>query len=146
MCKDARESVAFAPALCTYAQVDWDDLRYVLAITRDGSLVRAAAHLGVAHTTVGRRVKTLEDQLGVRLFDRTPEGFIPTAAGEDLAKVAERIEGEVLSAEGRMLGRDARLRGPLRVSTADILFHGFESTFASFVARFPSVDLTRCSG
>src|SRR5688572_19421908 len=107
--------------MCIGAHMDWNELRYVLAIARDRTLLRAAATLGVAHTTIGRRLKTLEDQLGVRLFDRTPEGLIPTAAGRDLAAVAEHVEGEVLSAEGRVLGRDAKLRGTLRVSTVDTL-------------------------
>lgn len=133
---------AFVRPLCNDAHVDWNDLRYVLIITREHTLVDAAAALGVAHTTVGRRLKALEDRLGVRLFDRTPDGFIPTAAGEDLAAVAERIENEVLSAQGRMLGRDAQLRGELRVSTVDILFYGFEHAFQSFMARYPSVALT----
>jgi DNA-binding transcriptional LysR family regulator len=122
--------------------VDWDDLRYVLVIAREGTLVRAGVALGVAHTTVGRRLKTVEDQLGVRLFDRTPDGLLPTAAGVDLSAVAERIEGEVLSAEGRVLGRDAVLRGDLRVSTVDVLFTCFEHTFMSFMARYPNIDLT----
>ena len=122
--------------------MDWNDLRYVLAISRDRTLLRAAETLGVAHTTVGRRLKLLEEQLGVRLFDRTPEGFVPTAAGEDLAAVAERVEGEVLSVEGRVLGRDALLRGRLRVSTLDILFYSFENAFTSFMDRYPSIELT----
>ncbi|MDJ0657806.1 MAG: LysR family transcriptional regulator [Xanthomonadales bacterium] len=122
--------------------MDWNDLRYVLAISRDRTLLSAAAKLGVAHTTVSRRVKALEDQLRVRLFDRTPDGFIPTAAGEDLVAAAERMEDQVLAAEGRVLGRDARLRGALRVSTADILFQGFPDAFASFIARYPSIHLT----
>ncbi len=125
--------------------MDWDDFRYVLAIARDRTLMSAAAGLGVAHTTVSRRVKTLEERLGVRLFHRTTEGLIPTAAGEDLAAMAQRLEDEVLAAEGRLLGRDARLVGALRVSIADILFHGFDEAFASFVERYPSIDLTICA-
>lgn len=128
--------------MCITAHVDWDELRYVLAVARDRTLMRAAVTLGVAHTTVGRRLKSLEDQLGVQLFDRTPEGLIATAAGEDLAAVAEQVEGEVLSVKGRVLGRDAQLQGKLRVSTVDTLFFGFESTFTSFMARYPSIDLT----
>lgn len=128
--------------LCNYAHMDWNDLRYVLAIIREKTLVHAAAAVGVAHTTVGRRLKMLEDELGVRLFDRTPDGLVPTLAGEDLAAVAERMESEVLSVEGRVLGRDARLRGALRVSTVDILFYGFERAFTSFMERYPDIDLT----
>jgi len=122
--------------------MDWDDLRYVLAVSREHTLSRAAANLGVTHTTVGRRLRAIEERLGVRLFDRTPDGFLPTPAGQDLSEAAERVEGEVLSVEGRVLGRDAQLQGKLRVSTLDFLFIGFHDAFASFMARYPSVDLT----
>jgi len=128
--------------MCMSAHMDWDDLKYVLAGVRGGSLVDAARTLGVAHTTVGRRIKTLEDQLGVRLFDRTPDGLIPTAAGEDLAAVAERVEADVQSAEGRLLGRDAQLRGKLHVSTVDVLFTCFDEAFTSFIDRYPHIELT----
>lgn len=129
-------------ALCKNAEMDWDDLRYVLAISRDRTLSRAAGSLGASHTTVGRRVRALELKLGVRLFDQTPDGFMPTAAGQDIAEVAERMEGDVLSLEGRVLGRDARLQGRLRVATMDILFRRYNGAFSSFMARYPSVELT----
>ena len=127
---------------CNNARVDWDDLRFVLALARKRTLARAAEALGVTHTTVGRRLKALEARLGVRLFDRTPEGFVLTLAGHDLATVAERVEGDVLAAEGRVLGRDALLQGELRVSTMDMLYCGFQGAFRAFVERFPSVHLT----
>lgn len=122
--------------------MDWDDLRYVLAVSRDQSLSLAGARLGVAHTTVGRRVRAIEESLGVRLFDKTPDAFVPTAAGQDIAEVAERVEGEMLSLESRVFGRDAQLEGKLRVTTMDMLFRGYGDAFASFVARHPSVELT----
>ena len=122
--------------------MDWDDLRYVLALTRAPTFTRAAEALGVTHTTVGRRLRSIEATLGVRLFDRTPEGLVPTAAGRDLSEVAEQIEGDVHAAEGRMLGRDSRLDGPLRVSTMDLFFCNLHEAFASFAIRFPEVDLT----
>ncbi len=122
--------------------MDWDDLRFVLAVHRQGTLARAAAGLGVTHTTVGRRLKALESGLGVRLFDRTPDGFVATPSGQDLADVAAQIEGDVLAAEGRVLGQDTKLPGPLRVSTMDIFFCGFPEIFGSFVTRYPSIDLT----
>lgn len=128
--------------VCKNAQVDWDDLRYVLAVRRAGSLSQAATSLGVTHTTVGRRIRAIEEQLGVQLFDRTPEGYVSTVAGQDIAEVAERVEDEVLSVEGRVLGRDAQLRGQLRVSTLDFIFAHFHAAFSSFVARYPSVQLT----
>ncbi len=127
---------------CKNARMDWDDLRFVLAVHREGTLARAALRLGVTHTTVGRRLKAMEGGLGVRLFDRTPDGFVATSSGQDLADVAAQIEVDVLSAQGRVLGQDSKLPGPLRVSTMDIFFSGFPEIFQSFVDRYPSIDLT----
>lgn len=137
----------FAHAICKNARVglaalDWDDLRYVLALSRDRSSSRAGDRLGVSHTTVTRRLRAIEEALGVRLFDQTPQGFVPTGAGRDVAEVAERMEGELLSLEGRVLGGDQRLEGRLRVATMDLLFRGYQGAFASFVTRYPSVQLT----
>lgn len=132
----------FELLVCNHAQVDWDDLRYVLAIHRDRTLSRAAARLGASHTTVGRRIRAIETALGVRLFDQTPDGFVATAAGEDIAGVAERMETEVLAVEGRVLGRDARIQGKLRVATMDMLFRRYEAAFVSFAERYPSIELT----
>lgn len=115
---------------------------YVLAISRHRTLLKAATTLGVAHTTVSRRLKTLEAELGVRLFDRTPDGLVATAAGEDLIEAAERMEGDMLSVRARVLGRDAELRGRLRVSTFDVLFYSLEQSFISFLKRYPHVELS----
>jgi DNA-binding transcriptional LysR family regulator len=122
--------------------MDWDDLRYVLAIARQGNLSRAASRLGVTRTTVGRRLRVIESRLGVRLFDRTPEGFAPTAAGQDMREVAEKMEADVLSLEGRVSGRDVHLEGKLRVSTIDLQFAFFHAAFASFATRYPRVEVT----
>jgi DNA-binding transcriptional LysR family regulator len=122
--------------------MDWDDLRYVLAIERAGTLTGAAAALGVTRTTVGRRLQATEQRLGVRLFDRTPDRLVPTGAGAELAHTAAHLEGEVLTVEGRVLGRDAELHGGLRVSTLDFVFQGFIDVFASFMRRYPGILLT----
>ncbi len=122
--------------------MDWDELRYVLVVSRELTLSRAATRLGVSHTTVGRRIKALEGRLGVRLFDRTPEGFVPTTAGQDIARVAQEMEAEVLSLEGRVLGRDVRLEGELRVTTMDMLYVSFHEAFSSFSRRYQGINLT----
>jgi DNA-binding transcriptional LysR family regulator len=64
--------------------LDWDDLRFFLAIARHGSLTAAARELRVAQSTVGRRLASLEANLGVRLLHRTPEGYTLTLAGQDV--------------------------------------------------------------
>lgn len=122
--------------------MDWDDLRYVLALGRTGTLSEAALELGVVRTTVGRRVRALETALGVRLFDPTPEGFVATVAGRELMELAERMEAEILVTRGRLLGRDAELRGSLRVSMLGLVYEGFLDVFASFGQRYPGIEVT----
>ncbi|MEM7155781.1 MAG: LysR family transcriptional regulator [Myxococcota bacterium] len=122
--------------------MNWDALRFVLAVARTGTLTGAATALGVARTTVGRRIRDEEEALGVRLFDRTPDGWVPTTAGAELAETATRVEEEVVSAHAHVLGRDAALRGPLRLSTLSFLFTGFAEIFDGFLLRYPDVELT----
>ena len=57
--------------------MNWDDLKVLLALSRAGSTRKAAATLAVSNTTVMRRLESLEQQVGGRLFDRTPDGFRP---------------------------------------------------------------------
>jgi DNA-binding transcriptional LysR family regulator len=78
----------------------------------------------------------------VRLFDRTPDGFSTTTAGQEIVEVAERMESDVLALESRVLGRDTRLSGKLRVATMDMFFRRFSDAFAAFIERHPSVELT----
>lgn len=122
--------------------VDWDDLRYVLAIARGRTLSRAAERMGATHTTVGRRLRALEQAMGARLFDPTPDGFTPTAAGRQVIDAAERMESETMALEARVLGQDTHLEGKLRVATLDLLLRRFIGAFSAFVSRYPSVELT----
>ncbi len=101
--------------------LDWDDLRFFLAIARSGSLSSAAKHLHVAQSTVGRRLASLETSLGVRLLNRTPDGYVPTPAGDDVRQQAERVEAEALALERQVIGRDMRMAGPVRVTCAETI-------------------------
>src|SRR5258708_13083676 len=67
----------------------WDDVRFFLAIARESSLSGAARTLRVDHATVGRRLTALEQRLGAKLFNRTPEGFAITSAGQPKLNQAE---------------------------------------------------------
>jgi len=124
--------------------MDWDDLRYVLAVWRAGNLSAAGEALGVARTTVGRRLRAMESGLGVRLFDATPDGFVPTAAGEEFAQTALDVEAQILRTRGRLLGQDTELEGRVRISTLGFVYDGFLDVFTEFMERYPRIDLTIC--
>jgi DNA-binding transcriptional LysR family regulator len=116
----------FSTPLCIDAQrlnvsavIVADDLRYFLEVARTGRLVAAASRLLVNHTTVSRRIATLERSLGNRLFDRSPAGWILTDAGHELLTHAESIESALQAAmEGSGSG-GPNLSGTVRISTPD---------------------------
>jgi DNA-binding transcriptional LysR family regulator len=101
--------------------LDWDNLRFFLAIARTGSLSAAARELRVTQSTVGRRLASLESGLGARLLHRTPEGYVPTLAGEAILGQVERVEAEALAVERAVGGHDALLEGVVRVTAVETL-------------------------
>jgi len=104
--------------------LDWNDLRYFLAVCRAGTLVGAARSLRVRHSTVGRRVEALEAALGVSLFMRAPDGYVLTEAGSEIVSLAEEAERAVAAVERRVAGGDKRIDGIGRVTTSEP-FSGF---------------------
>lgn len=100
---------------------DWDDLRFVLAVARAGSLAGAARALRVNHTTVLRRLSAYEARLGVRLFERLPTGYVPTAPGAEMVAGLAHIDAAIHDVERRAAGRDRRLSGTVRLATTDTL-------------------------
>jgi DNA-binding transcriptional LysR family regulator len=94
----------------------WDDVRVFLALWRGHTLSAAASRLDVNASTVGRRLDALEAALGVRLFDRTPDGVLPTAAAEQLVGYAEQIEHAANGLAGAVSGFEASPEGTVRVT------------------------------
>lgn len=101
--------------------LDWDDLRYFLAAARHGSLTAAAEKLGVASSTMGRRLAALETTLGVRLLNRTPGGYVLTMAGEEVRAKAEHLEEETRCLQRSVGNQDEQLAGPVRVTCPDAI-------------------------
>jgi DNA-binding transcriptional LysR family regulator len=121
---------------------NWNDLRYFLAVLRQGAIASAARSLGVNQTTVFRRLNAMEERLGVRLFERIPTGYLPTGAGEALRPVAERVEDEVTEVEMRLAGQDLRPSGIIRLTTTEDLMVAFlQPHFASFQRTYPEIHL-----
>lgn len=121
--------------------MNWDDLRFLLALSRAGSLSQAAIELSVNHSTVSRRIHSLEEQVGTRLFDKTSDGYAVTTAGEELQRVAERIENELHGLDRAVLGQDERLSGSLRFTTVDVAAAIHAPDITSFTRRYPQIDL-----
>jgi DNA-binding transcriptional LysR family regulator len=97
----------------------WDDFRFFLATSSAGSFSKAASELGVTQPTISRRIENLEHRLGVRLFDRLPNGVALTTEGESILDAARHIESTVLDIQRNVHGSDKRMEGTVRISVTD---------------------------
>lgn len=122
--------------------MNWDDIRYFLAVCREGSVSGAGARLGVTHTTVSRRVSALETKLGTRLFDRTAEGYVMTQGAENLYSHALAMEETAHAIDRRAFGLDAELRGSLKVTAPyDFCNNVLIPSLDRFFSTYPLIDL-----
>lgn len=100
---------------CTMKSPDWDHFRFFLALVDASTLTGAARALGVEHTTVARRIDTLESALKTRLFDRFPKGWALTSDGENMVPHARKLEADMHALMRATTGSTA-LDGIVRVS------------------------------
>ena len=122
--------------------IDWDDVRYFLAVARGGSVRAGAEHLGVNHSTVLRRISQLEERLGARMFDKLPSGYRLTEAGEEVFDFAEQMASASNRLETRVLGRDQSVRGLLRVTMTPMLAtHLLMPDLAEFARDHPEIEV-----
>ena len=121
--------------------MNWDDLRIFLAVARQGSLSAAARALKVTQPTIGRRLKGLEDALGARLFDRLPEGFVPTEAGAELLPLAEAMERHALDVDRRQASFAQEARGVVRISVWETLSQFLTDHLTEMRARLPEIEI-----
>ena len=104
---------------------NWDDLRIFLALAREGKLTAVAKKLNVSHPTVARRVKQLEATVGARLFDRLPDRFVLTPAGEGLLGDVQAMEEAAASIHRRSAGMNGDVLGTVRISAGEAMMDYF---------------------
>jgi DNA-binding transcriptional LysR family regulator len=99
--------------------IEWDQLRYMLAIHRGGSMQAAAAELRVDRATVLRRLDSLESALGARLFDRRRDGCTLTKSGLEIIETVKGIELATTALAARVSGEDKRPQGVVNVTVPE---------------------------
>ncbi len=125
-----------------HRMIDWDDVRYFLAVARAGSVRAAAERLHVNHATVLRRIAQLEQQLGAHVFEKLPSGYRLTSAGEEIIASAEQMEAASKALEMRILGRDQSISGHLRVTLPlTLAAYLLAPDFVTFARLHPEVEV-----
>lgn len=122
--------------------MDWEDIKTFREVMDAGTVRAAAKCLNVHHSTVSRRIENLEHSLGVTLFERRPEGYFPTQAGEELARAAGAFSDDLMSVERHIAGRDNELSGTIKVTMAEpFATYFFAARLPEFCAAYPGLEL-----
>ena len=100
---------------------NWDHLRSLIAIAKQGSISAAARAISVEHSTLSRHITALEERIGSKLFERTPSGTVLTAAGARLLDAAEAMQAVVTRAEEDISGQDMAVSGPVRIGAPEVV-------------------------
>jgi DNA-binding transcriptional LysR family regulator len=122
--------------------MNWDDVRFFLAVARTGQILAASKRLGLNHATLSRRLTSLEEALKTRLLIRRPTGCELTAEGEMFLASAERMETEMLAVQANLGHTDAAIAGTVRVGAPD----GFGVSFLAprmgrLIERHPELKI-----
>ena len=120
----------------------WDDLRLLLQVSRNPKLSEAGARLGQDATTVSRRLRRLEHELGLSLFERTRRGHILTPDGQEIARRAEQMEQSMLEISAFVESEDNQVSGRVRLGVTEGLGTAIVApAIGEFAARHPGIDL-----
>lgn len=123
-------------------QMQWDDARVFLAISRERSFSAAARRLGVQVSTVSRRLSSLEQQLGFTLVERSVSGYVLNRAGVELRQTAIRIEKEILGFTAQNEVANREIGGELRIAAiADMTSNMLMPIIARFSVAYPNIRL-----
>ncbi len=101
--------------------MNWNDLKYFLAVARSSSLSEAARNLHVSPSTVSRRIDALEQSLSSRLFARRQDGYDLSEAGSNLLPSAEQAEASLLWLERGAAHGETETAGVVRLVTPELL-------------------------
>lgn len=122
---------------------DWEDLKTVLYLVKDGSLSEAARSLGINYTTVARRISRIEADLGHTLFQRLPEGYVATEAGKNVASAAQEMELHSNGLIRSLTAAQEQLTGPLIVTAPQALVAShLAEVFQQLKSEHPLIELT----
>ena len=126
--------------------LDWEDVRYFVALARNGTLSATARALHVNHATVARRIASLEALFGRALFDRRASGYVLTAEGKAVFGEANAMDEAALSVL-RRLDAGTELSGLVRLAVGRVLAERFLiDRLRTFHERYPAIDLEVIGG
>ncbi|WP_262689490.1 LysR family transcriptional regulator [Kordiimonas aestuarii] len=122
--------------------LDWEDLKYFLAMAEHGSLSAAARKLNVSQPTLSRRLTALEENIGAELFARTRAGLEMTLLGEQMRHHARHMQDDVHAMERLVTGHDSSLSGSVMISCIEAIgAMWLVQKLGNFIEQYPGITV-----
>ena len=122
--------------------MNWNDLKYLLAVARSGTLAGASEMVRADPTTVSRRLTLLEEELGAGLFLRVDGRYVATEMGENILAHAEQVEQQTAAIERAVTDQDLSLSGEVRLTSVATIVGGYLiPRIEEFRRRYPDITL-----
>lgn len=127
--------------------VDIRQIQYFICLYEEGNVTRAARRLNVVQSALSMQIAKIESELGHKLFDRTPQGMLPTFAGRTLFGLYQPILRDIATARQVMSQLGDEVGGELRIGLPESVTRSIlPSTLAEYAARYPHVSLRITGG
>ena len=122
-------------------------LNYFLMVARENNITKAAALLHITQPTLSRQLQQLEEELGVKLFERSNHSIILTEDGMLLQRRAQEIVSLADKTRREFLRQDEQLSGEIAIGSGELRsFSYFSGLLASFREKYPTVRIDIHSG
>ena len=126
--------------------MNWSDLQVLLVFKREGTLQKAAAKLGLDISTVSRRIRALEADLGPKIVKNVSGRLVLTSYGEQAVHAAEAMEVESDNLHRAIIGEESVISGVLRVALLHMFVRFHADLLDAFKTRYPHVNLELIAG
>lgn len=127
--------------------MDFRQIHYFISLVEEGTVTRAAHRLNIVQPALSMQIGKLEDDVGQRLFERTKQGMVPTAAGRQMYRLFMPIMRDFSNAYAQMRSSEGAIRGHVNIGMIASITEGvLVDTLSEFSAKYPEVEVSVADG
>jgi len=127
--------------------MEFRQINYFIALYEEGTVTRAAYRLNIVQPALSMQIGKLEEFVGQKLFERTKQGMVPTAAARQMYRLFLPIMRDFSNAQAQVLSSDGAIRGHVNIGLIASITEGvLVDTLSEFTRRYPEVDVSVADG
>jgi DNA-binding transcriptional LysR family regulator len=127
--------------------MEFRQINYFIALYEEGTVTRAAYRLNIVQPALSMQIAKLEEFVGQKLFERTKQGMVPTAAARQMYRLFLPIMRDFSNAQAQLLSSDGAIRGHVNIGMIASITEGvLVDTLSDFSNRYPEVDVSVADG